>query len=60
MPTVRELPVPIQPWCSRAARRCGPKIDPDAAGDLARRFAALGDPVPLRLLSLLAHSPVCA
>ena len=33
------------------------------AGDLARAFAALGDPVRLRLLSLLASAPageVCA
>lgn len=38
-------------------------LDGDAAVDLARRFAALGDPVRLRLLSLLASSPdsaVCA
>lgn len=38
-------------------------LDEDEATELARRFAALADPVRLRLLSLLATSPagaVCA
>ena len=38
-------------------------LDDDEAGQLARRFAALGDPVRLRLLSLLANDAagaVCA
>ncbi len=50
----------VQPCC--APLRTAP-LDPDGAADLARRFAALGDPVRLRLLSLLASSPdsaVCA
>ncbi len=62
--TVRELPVLDQPdveVCC-APLRAQP-LDGDQAVDLARRFAALGDPVRLRLLSLLASSPdsaVCA
>lgn len=64
MTTLRELPVLAQP----VVQPCCPPLraeplDPDAARDLARRFAALGDPVRLRLLSLLASSPdsaVCA
>lgn len=36
-------------------------LDPGAAEDLARRFAALSDPVRLRLLSLVADAgEVCA
>jgi ArsR family transcriptional regulator, arsenate/arsenite/antimonite-responsive transcriptional repressor len=38
-------------------------LDEDEAAELARRFAALADPVRLRLLSLLATNPggaVCA
>ena len=61
---VRDLPVLAQPEVEAC---CAPlqaePLDLDAAGDLARRFAALGDPVRLRLLSLLASSSdgaVCA
>jgi ArsR family transcriptional regulator len=61
---VRELPVLTQP---KAIACCAPlRSNPLGAGeaaDLARRFAALGDPVRLRLLSLLATSEdgaVCA
>ena len=62
--TVRDLPVPAQP---QAEACCAPlraePLDPAQATDLAGRFAALGDPARLRLLSLLASSPdsaVCA
>jgi ArsR family transcriptional regulator len=61
---VRELPVLNQPPVEVS---CAPlRVEPLAtaqAVDLARRFAALADPVRLRLLSLLASSPdsaVCA
>ena len=50
----------VAPCC--APLRVAP-LAPDGAAELARRFAALGDPVRLRLLSLLASSPdsaVCA
>lgn len=61
----RELPViPVQPQVSAC---CAPlqeaMLGAEEAGDLARRFAALADPVRLRLLSLLATSTdgaVCA
>jgi ArsR family transcriptional regulator len=60
----RELPVLAQPEVEAC---CAPLRDEplgaDAAGTLARRFAALSDPVRLRLLSLLATSAdgaVCA
>ena len=62
--TVRELPVLAQPKvtpCCAPLR--GEPLDVGQAADLARRFAALADPVRLRLLSLLASSPdsaVCA
>lgn len=62
--SVRELPVLVQPEVEAC---CPPlraqALDTGAATDLARRFAALGDPVRLRLLSVLASSPdsaVCA
>lgn len=64
MTTIRELPVLLQP---EVAPCCAPlraePLDAEGAADLARRFAALSDPVRLRLLSLLASSPdsaVCA
>lgn len=49
----------VQACC--APLRTAP-LDASQAADLARRFAALGDPVRLRLLSLLASSPdaICA
>ena len=60
----RDLPVLVQPEVEAC---CAPlstePLDLDQAADLSRRFAALGDPVRLRLLSLLASSPdgaVCA
>jgi ArsR family transcriptional regulator len=50
-----ELPLPGQ---DEAAACCSPMVrEPlgeDAAGELARMFKALGDPVRLRLLSLIA------
>lgn len=54
----RTLPViPAQPAVEAC---CAPlrasALAPDEAGELARRFAALGDPVRLRLLNLLATS----
>lgn len=63
--TSRELPLadgqPVMEAC------CAPlqatTLGKAEAGELARRFAALSDPVRLRLLSLLATSPggaVCA
>ena len=61
---MRELPVLEQPQvdaCCPPLREA--PLAPGDAADLARRFAALGDPVRLRLLSLLASSPdgaVCA
>lgn len=46
-----------------AATCCGPTIaaplDTDRAGEFARAFAALADPVRLRLLSLIATSGEC-
>jgi len=61
---VRELPILDQP---DVAACCAPllaeAITEGEAVVLARRFAALGDPVRLRLLSLLATAPegcVCA
>jgi ArsR family transcriptional regulator len=44
------------------AQECCPSVlqaplSPDEAGDLARGFAALAEPVRLRLLSLLASAP---
>ena len=58
------LPVLAQPEVEPC---CAPlrstALDPDGAVELARRFAALADPVRLRLLSLLATSDdgaVCA
>lgn len=32
-------------------------VDPDAADDMASTFAALGDPVRLRIVSMLAAAP---
>ncbi len=53
---------------AQAGKECCPNVlaaplSETEAGDLARAFAALGDPVRLRLLSLLASAPageVCA
>jgi len=60
----RALPVLAQPEVDRC---CSPlratPVTATEAEQLARRFAALADPVRLRLLSLLASSPdgaVCA
>ena len=53
-------PPDADPCCSPL--RAAP-LDPTSAGELARRFAALADPVRLQLLSLLATSgdgAVCA
>jgi ArsR family transcriptional regulator len=62
--TVRELPVLTLPTVEAC---CAPlqaaPLDEAEATELARRFAALSDPVRLRLLSLLATSSdgaVCA
>ena len=64
MSSVRELPVltvpDVESCC--APLRATPLAEVDAA-ELARRFAALADPVRLRLLSLLATADagaVCA
>ena len=64
-PGVRELPVLDQPDVVEAC--CAPlqleALSDTQAPELARRFAALGDPVRLRLLSMLATTPdgaVCA
>ncbi len=62
--TVRELPVLTQPDVEAccAPLRATP-LDEGDATELARRFAALADPVRLRLLSLLATDgagAVCA
>ena len=64
MSPARELPLLEQPDVDRC---CAPlqktAIAADEATELARRFAALADPVRLRLLSLLATSSegaVCA
>ena len=61
---IRQLPVLTQPT---VAACCAPlqatALDEREAGELARRFAALSDPVRLRLLSLLSTSAdgaVCA
>ena len=43
--------VPTEPCCTPLARE---PLTEDWAGDLARMFKALGDPVRLRLLSLVA------
>ncbi len=64
MTSVRELPVLAQPEVEACCSplRALPLPETDAA-ELARRFAALADPVRLRLLSLLATSAdgaVCA
>jgi len=56
------------PRIAQAGDACCPSVlgaplSETEAGNLARAFAALGDPVRLRLLSLLASSPageVCA
>ena len=62
--SVRDLPVLSQPDVTAccAPLRAQP-LRSEQAADLARRFAALGDPVRLRMFSLLASSPdsaVCA
>ena len=64
MPAVRELPIVTLPTVEAC---CAPlqaaPLDEAEATELARRFAALSDPVRLRLLSLLSTSPdgaVCA
>ena len=44
-------PEPAQPCCTPLLRE---PLSEDWAGDLARMFKALGDPVRLRLLSLVA------
>jgi len=64
MSTVRELPVLTLPTVEAccAPLQAAPLAEAEAA-ELARRFAALSDPVRLRLLSLLATDPggaVCA
>ena len=64
MSIVRELPMLSMPEVEAccAPLRSAP-LDVDDAAELARRFAALADPVRLRLLSLLATDPggaVCA
>ena len=64
MSLTRELPLLEQPDVDRccAPLRATPIAAKDA-GELARRFAALADPVRLQLLSLLATSSegaVCA
>ena len=64
MSSTSTLPVLAQP----DVQACCPPLQTDLLDDggavaLARRFAALGDPVRLRLLSLLATDPggaVCA
>ena len=38
----------------RCAPLAGPSVDSDGTGDFARMFKALGDPVRLRILSLIA------
>ena len=60
----RELPVLVQPeivaCCSPIAAS---ELSPAEAEQLASQFAALGDPVRLRMLSILATHPdgvVCA
>lgn len=62
--TSHEVPVPVQP---EAVECCAPlrsaPLGSDDAQQLARLFAALADPVRLRLLSLLAtaaEGAVCA
>ena len=67
MPTATRspgLPVLVQPAVeARCPRLQTDLLDDAAAAQLARRFAALGDPVRLRLLSLLANAErgaVCA
>ena len=64
MTVVRELPVldlpAVEPCCAPLRATA---ITAAQATELARRFAALADPVRLRLLSLLATDPggaVCA
>ena len=50
----------VEPCCAPLRAQT---LDADGAAELARRFAALSDPVRLRLLSLLAtsdQSAVCA
>ena len=44
---------PIEPCCTPLVRE---PLTTDWAGDLARMFKALGDPVRLRLVSLVASS----
>ena len=61
--TVREVPVLTQPAVEACCAPIQSEIlDPPDADRLASQFAALGDPVRLRLLSLLATSDgaVCA
>jgi ArsR family transcriptional regulator len=43
--------LPVMPCCSPLVRE---PLDPGQAGELARVFKAMGDPVRLRLLSLIA------
>ena len=64
MSAVRDLPVPGLPTAAAccAPLQAAPLAEAEAT-DLARRFAALSDPVRLRLLSLLATADggaVCA
>ncbi len=48
------MPSPLEaPCCAPLARE---PVSEDLAGDLARTFKALGDPVRLRLLSLVASA----
>jgi len=51
MPNQCQPVVPTEPCCSPLARE---PLTEDWAGDLARMFKALGDPVRLRLLSRVA------
>ena len=60
-PELARLAQPEPDVCCAPLRRALP--DADEAAELARRFAALADPVRIRLLSLLATSEdgaVCA
>lgn len=46
-----QSPVAVEPCCPPLSRE---PLSSDLAGDLARMFKALGDPVRLRMLSLIA------
>ena len=57
MTSLRDVPAPVQPEATVCCSplQAAPLLETEAA-QLARRFAALADPVRLRLLSLLATS----